>query len=278
METSSSSPWNFARASRPPLPKRPRALDRVEPGVVPGSAVLQAGIAESDDELHVRRGRAQEPAPSFSLRAVSTSGLAADGDAAASPSAASVTNSRWATRASLAVIGVAAGRHGEIGDGEGLARHLLEIDADLLGDVADLAADLDLVERVGEHHAGLRRRGGSADEVQVDLHFDLLIEVHPREVEVDDVVAEVTELQVLDEAGLLAVSGGDVEDVDALMQVAERLLRVEGHRDRLLAVAVDDCGKAAGGAEPLRVAAAEPVANVGFKGRGLVAHRRKLLW
>lgn len=162
--------------------------------------------------------------------------------------------------------------HRELAHGDRLLE-AVEFDADGFRNVPDRAFDFDLGVIV--HDDGARELGvlDLADEVEMDADRHLLVEVHPGEVDVDHVVPEIAELQVLHEAGL---GGGTVdrhvEDVLAVVEVGERRLLLDAHRDGVGAVAVDDRGKLAGFAKSLGVATSESLPRGGVDGRGFMSH------
>ena len=123
-----------------------------------------------------------------------------------------------------------------------------DVDADAFRNRGREALDVQFVQRLVEHAAA----GGFRDAAEFDLHLDLdrVRRRDAEEVEVGDVLAEVVELQVLDEDRFLLA--GDVEFDGADFEYADGVVEfLEGDRDLdgLFAVAVDDTGDAAGLAE-----------------------------
>ena len=151
--------------------------------------------------------------------------------------------------------------------------HRGQVDADMLGDVANLAAELDVVELVDDHDARLLRGVRRAVELERHRDGDDFIEVHAREVHVDHVVAHEAELKVLDEARLGALALDlEVEHVQAPLEGSHGDLLVDVHGERVASVAIDDGRETARGAKALRVAAAVAVALQCLDGGDFLCH------
>jgi hypothetical protein len=80
--------------------------------------------------------------------------------------------------------------------------HVRDIDLDLLGEVGHRALELELGDRRQHRGAGLLEAGRLAHEVTLTRTCDALVEIDARQVAVDDVGAQVVELQVAEQDGL----------------------------------------------------------------------------
>ena len=103
----------------------------------------------------------------------------------------------------------------ELGEMDELAQtEVQQIDLDELGQVLRQAQHLDVVAQVGDH-AALRldaHRGSLVGEVQGHAHADLLVLVHPLEVDVKDLALPRVALHILEHRSLLLVAGLQVQD------------------------------------------------------------------
>ena len=144
---------------------------------------------------------------------------------------------------------------------------VLDVDDDLVGQVLELALDGQLGHGVHEQRAGGLEADSVALEHDVDVGVGDLVEVHTRQVAVNDVVAQVVELHITEQDGLDLAVDVDLEDALAALDVTDGFLGIDGDGRRLLAVAVDNHGQAALLAETLGVARAEALADLALQNR-----------
>ena len=110
---------------------------------------------------------------------------------------------------------------------------------DLVRDVGDEALELQLVDDLLEHAAVLLALG-LALELERHGDFDLLVERHAGEVDVQHLHAEVVVLHFLDEHLLALAVEAELEQVRAVVEVADDFLLRQRDGDDGLLVAVDD--------------------------------------
>ena len=158
------------------------------------------------------------------------------------------------------------------------AQHVAElkgadVGGDLLGHVPRQTLDLDVTQVVLDDAAGLHA-GRLADLVDLDRHLDLLVAADRQEVDVDVLAVQVVALDLTGDGHVLGAVDLEVEHGRRPMrrvEEVEQVLAGQRDRDRGHAMAVQDAGHEALGAQLAGCALAAAIAGLcfqdGFHGR-----------